>query len=330
MPALDPPTAAGSRIDARTLGVVALVVAAALIPFVASSFHLLQATMVLVYAIALLGLNILTGYNGQISLGHGAFYAIGAYVTGILLEHTGLPYWAAIPVSGLVCLIVGFLFGLPALRLEGLYLALSTFALAVATPQLLKFRGIEHWTGGVQGIYVTPPDAPFGLPLKPDQWLYLMALCIAVLLFFGAWNLLRGSTGIAITAIRDHPIAAASMGINVALYKSLTFGVSAMYTGIAGALGALVTQFVAPDSFTFLLSLSFLVGSVVGGVTSIAGAVFGAIFIQFVPNIADHISKAATGAVYGLFLLAFMAVMPTGVAGFVQLMVRKLRRSVQR
>src|SRR5512138_2404302 len=130
----------------------ALFVLAAFIPFMVSSFHLLQATMVIVYAIALLGLNILTGYNGQISLGHGAFYAIGAYTTAILLEHAGLPYWIVIPLSGFVCLVVGFLFGVPALRLEGLYLALSTFALAVATPQLLKFSPIEEWTGGVQGI----------------------------------------------------------------------------------------------------------------------------------------------------------------------------------
>jgi branched-chain amino acid transport system permease protein len=231
-----------------------------------------------------------------------------------------------VPAAGVVCLVAGFLFGLPALRLEGLYLALSTFALAVATPQLLKFRGFEPWTGGVQGIYVMPIDAPFGLPLKGDQWLYLVALAVAVVLFVLARNLLRGSTGIAITAIRDHPIAAASMGIDVALYKSLTFGVSAMYTGIAGALGALVAQFVAPDSFSFLLSLSFLVGSVIGGVNSIAGAIFGAVFIQFVPNIADQISKAATGAVYGLILIALMVVMPTGVAGFLRLVLARLRR----
>jgi branched-chain amino acid transport system permease protein len=310
----------------RIIGIAALLAAAALVPFVVGSFHLLQATMVVIYAIALLGLNILTGYNGQISLGHGAFFAIGAYVAAILLERTGIPYWATIPIAGAVCLAVGFLFGLPALRLEGLYLALSTFALAVATPQLLKFRGFEHWTGGVQGTFVPAFAAPFGLPLSWEQWLYLFALMIAALLFLLAWNLLRGATGIAITAIRDHPVAAASMGIDVALYKSLTFGVSAMVTGIAGALGALVTQFVAPDSFSFLLSLSFLVGSVIGGVASIGGAIFGAVFIQFVPNIADHFSKAATGAVYGLFLIGFMVAMPTGVAGFLGLLAKRLRR----
>src|SRR5215510_14904734 len=145
----------------RITAIGALLVIACSLPFVVSSYRLLQFTMVVIYSIALLGLNILTGYNGQISLGHGAFYAIGAYTTAILLERTGIPYWATIPIAGLICLAVGFLFGLPALRLDGHYLALSTFALAVATPQLLKFRSLETWTGGVQGTYVLSFKAPF-------------------------------------------------------------------------------------------------------------------------------------------------------------------------
>jgi len=306
--------------------VIVLLVVAAIVPFVVSSFHLLQLTMVVIYAIALLGLNILTGYNGQISLGHGAFYAVGAYTMAILIERAGMPYWAIVPIAGAVCFVVGFLFGLPALRLEGHYLALSTFALAVATPQLLKFHSLEKWTGGVQGTFVPGFDAPFGLPLHWDQWLYLFSLFIAVVLFLVAWNLLRGSTGIAITAIRDHPIAARTMGINIAMYKSLTFGVSAMYTGIAGALGALVAQFVSPDSFTIFLSLSLLVGAVIGGVASIFGAIFGALFIEFVPNFADQISKAVTWAVYGSFMIAFMYLMPNGIAGALKLLMEKLRR----
>jgi branched-chain amino acid transport system permease protein len=316
--------AAGTRL-LWIAAIAALLVLACLVPFVVSSYRLLQLTSVVVYSIALLGLNMLTGYNGQISLGHGAFFAIGAYTTAILLERTGIPYWATIPIAGAICLVVGFLFGLPALRLEGHYLALSTFALAVATPQLLKFRLLEHWTGGVQGTYVSGFKAPFGLPLAWDQWLYLMSLAFAVVLFVLARNLLRGNTGTAIIAIRDHPVAAASMGINIALYKSLTFGVSAMYTGIAGALGALVAQFVSPDSFSIFLSLGFLVGSVIGGVASISGAVFGAFFIEFVPNFADQISKAATWAVYGSFLIAFMYLMPTGVAGFLAQIWKRLR-----
>jgi branched-chain amino acid transport system permease protein len=305
---------------------VLVVAGAAVIPFIVSSFHLLQLTMVVVYTIALLGLNILTGFNGQISLGHGAFYAIGAYTTAILLEHTGIPYWATIPIAGLISLVVGFLFGLPALRLEGHYLALSTFALAVATPQLLKFRDLEAWTGGVQGTFVPSFKAPLGLPLRWDQWLYLLSVAIAAVMFLLAWNLLRGGTGRALVAIRDHPVAASSMGINLALYKSLTFGVSAMYTGIAGALGALVAQFVSPDSFSIFLSLSLLVGGVIGGITSLPGAILGAIFIEFVPNLADQISKAVTWAVYGSFMIAFMYLMPTGIAGAVLAAWKRISR----
>jgi branched-chain amino acid transport system permease protein len=278
--------------------------------------------MVLAYAIVLLGLNMLTGYNGQISLGHGAFYAIGAYTAAILMDRFGVPYWLTIPVAGAVCLVAGFLFGLPALRLEGLYLALATFALGVALPQLMKYKHLEHWTGGVQGIVIVKPDAPFGIPLNPDQWLYFFTLAITVAMFVLAVNLLRGRIGRAMIAIRDHPIAAQAMGIDIAMYKSLTFGVSAMYTGIGGALGAIAVQFVAPDSFNVFLSIAFLVGIVVGGLASVEGAIFGAIFIQFVPNLADQISKAAPWAIYGVFLIVFMYLMPRGIAGAIQTLWR--------
>jgi branched-chain amino acid transport system permease protein len=221
--------------------------------------------------------------------------------------------------------VFGFLFGLPALRLRGHYLALATFALAVAMPQLLKYKHVEQWTGGVQGIVIMKPDAPFGWKLTPDQWLYLFTLTVLVIMFALGWNLLRGRVGRAITAIRDHPMAAEAMGVNIALYKTTTFGVSALYTGVAGALGAIVVQFVAPDSFTAGLSINFLIGIVIGGVASISGAFYGALFIQFVPNFADQISKAAPWAIYGVFLLAFVYVMPTGVAGFVRLVWRRMR-----
>jgi branched-chain amino acid transport system permease protein len=305
-------------------GLVALVALAVALPFLVSNYRVFQLNMVLVYAIVLLGLNILTGYNGQISLGHGAFYAIGAYVAAILMEHFGWPYWATLPVAGAVCFISGFLFGLPALRLRGHYLALATFALAVAMPQILKYKHIEQWTGGVQGIVIIKPDPPFGLKITPDQWLYLFTLAVLIVLFVVGWNLLRGRVGRAIVAIRDHPIAADAMGVNSALFKTLTFGVSALYTGVAGALGAIVVQFVAPDSFTAGLSINFLVGIVVGGVASISGALYGALFIQFVPNFADQISKAAPWAIYGVFLLVFVYAMPTGVAGFVRMVFGKL------
>jgi len=309
----------------RWIAIGVILAAACLVPFAASNYRIFQFTLAYVYAIALLGLNMLTGYNGQISLGHGAFFAIGAYTTAVLIDQFHWPYLATFPVAAIVCLVVGFLFGLPALRLEGHYLALATFALALTTPQLLKYKLFEKWTGGVQGIVIAKPDAPFGLPLNPDQWLYFLCLAIMTLAFWVAWNLLRGRVGRAIVAIRDQPIAASTMGINTALYKSLTFGVSALYTGLAGALSAIVVQFVAPDSFNQLLSITLLVGVVVGGLASLSGAIYGAFFVQFIPNVAEEISKAAPWAIYGIFLIGFMFVMPTGIAGFLRLMLHRLR-----
>jgi branched-chain amino acid transport system permease protein len=316
----------------RIAGAVALAVVLVLLPFLVKNYRVFQFNLVLVYAIAVLGLNILTGFNGQISLGHGAFYAIGAYSAAILMEHAGWPYWATLPAAGAACFAVGFLMGFPALRLAGHYLALATFAFALAVPQLLKYNRIEQWTGGVQGIVLTKPEPPFtfrflGQPFSADRWLYFVSLAVAALMFVLAWNLLRGRVGRALVAIRDHPIAATAMGINLPLYKSLTFGVSAAYTGVAGALGGIVVAFVAPDSFPVFLSIAFLVGVVVGGLASIPGALFGAVFIQFVPNLADQISKSAPWAIYGAFLIGFMYLLPSGVMGGVhKLMARRRAR----
>jgi branched-chain amino acid transport system permease protein len=315
--------AAASGMTARRLGLAAVIAASLALPFLLSNFRLFQFTLVFVNAIALLGLNILTGYNGQISLGHSAFYALGAYTSAILIDRWSVPYALTIPVAGLLCLAAGFLFGIPALRLEGLYLALATFALSLAVPQILKY--FEHWTGGSQGIVLSKPEPPFGLPLTPDQWLYFMTLAVLLVLFWLAANLLAGRTGRAIAAIRDNPIAAQAMGIDTALYKSLTFGVSAAYTGVAGALSALAIAFVAPDAFNVFLSITFLVGIVVGGLASIPGAVFGALFIQFVPNWAQDISKAAPWAIYGVFLIVFMYVMPLGIAGSLRMLWARAR-----
>ena len=304
-------------------------IAACVLPFFISNYHVFQASMVLSYAIALVGMNILIGYSGQISLGHGAFMAIGAYTSAILMDKMNIPYWMTIPIAAFICLVVGFLFGLPALRLEGHYLALATFALAVALPQLLKFKHLEFLTGGVQGIVIMKPEPPweslFGLKLNSDRWLYFFTLAVTLLMFVIGWNLIRGRVGRALIAIRDQPIAAASMGINTPMYKSLAFGVSAMFTGVAGALSAILVAFVAPDSFTVFLSITLLVGMVIGGVTSLTGALYGAIFIQFVPNIADQISKAAPWAIYGTMLILFMYIMPTGIAGAIRLLGEKLR-----
>ncbi|MEO8039705.1 MAG: branched-chain amino acid ABC transporter permease [Betaproteobacteria bacterium] len=311
---------------ARLLAATLVIVALGILPFFLSDYRTFQFTQAVIYAIVLLGLNILTGYNGQISLGHGAFYAVGAYTAAILMDRFGVPYWATLPAAGAVCFVFGFLFGLPALRLQGHYLALATFALAVATPQLLKYNRLEEWTGGVQGIVIMKPDPPFGLSLSQDRWLYLFTLAVAVLLFVLAWNILRGRSGRALIALRDNPIAAEAMGVNGALYKSTAFGISALYTGIGGALGAIAVQFVAPDSFAVFLSISFVVGIVVGGLATLSGAIYGALFIQFVPNFADQISKAAPWAIYGAVLLVFIYLMPGGVAWMLQRLATALSR----
>ena len=306
----------------RLIVTLAVFAGALAFPFLATGYHIYQGAQVLIFAIALLGLNLLTGFNGQLSLGHGAFFAIGGYGAAILTVKLGLPYWAAIPIASLVCFGAGFLFGFPALRFGGLYLALATFALAVATPQMLAYKGFDAYTGGSQGVSLMKPRAPFGLPLSADQWLYLVCLFCAAVLYWAARNLVRGRVGRALIAIRDQPIAAETMGVNAALYKTTCFGVSALYAGVAGGLSAIAVGFVSPESFGLSLSLSFLVGIVVGGLASLGGVLFGALFIEFVPNLADQLTvnfgesaKALPGAIYGVLLILAMAGMPTGVAG---------------
>jgi branched-chain amino acid transport system permease protein len=283
-----PPAAKKSRV--RSLIGLLVLVAIVALPLMVKNFFVFQLTLAMVYAIAIMGLNLLTGFNGQFSLGHGAFYAIGAYTAAIMMEHLGIPYYWTIPAAGIICFVAGYLFGLPALRLEGIYLALATFALAIALPQILKFSPIEHWTGGVQGIVIIKPDAPFGLPINPDQWLYYFTLIVLLLSFAFAYNLVGSRTGHAIKAIRDNPIAAKAMGVNLSLYKSLTL----------------------------------FVGLVVGGVGWIPGAFFGALFILFVPHLAEGVSKGLAGAVYGIMLILLIFVMPSGAAGLLKLVFDRL------
>ena len=318
---------------AMTLGVgTSLVVLAALVvaPLLVKNFIIFQMTMLLIYAIAVLALNILTGSSGQFSLGQSAFYAVGAYTSAILMEHFGMNYALTLPMAGIICFAFGFVFGQPALRLSGVYLALATFALAVAMPQLLKLGFFEHWTGGVQGLVVTKPDAPFGLRMSQDTWLYYFTLAISVGIYVASVNLLRSRSGRAFMAIRDNEIAASAMGVNVALYKTLAFGVSAGITGVAGGLGAIAVQFVAPDGYTISLAISLFLGMVVGGVGWLPGSIVGAAFIVFVPNIAESVSKGLSGAVFGVLLFVVIFLVPHGarqVALVSQHLVGKLKRS---
>ena len=286
------------------------------IPLLSPGYMLDQYTLVVIYAIAILGLNLVTGYGGAITLGHGAFFTLGAYSCAILMMKYGWSPLAAVPVSALLCWVAGLLFGYPALRLHGLYLALGTLALAVSvTPLLKRFEGL---TGGHQGIVVDMPSAPKWLPINDTLFTYYLCLVIGVVLFAGAWLVVRGALGRSILALRDNPLVASVMSVNRARTTTLLFAMSSFYAGIAGALFGMTVGFVSPDSFPLMLSLSFFIAGVVGGLTSISGAVYGALFIQFVPTLASDIEISLSGLVYGAALIVFALLLPNGVAGGLQ------------
>jgi branched-chain amino acid transport system permease protein len=274
--------------------------------------------------------------------------ALGAYTSAILAHRYKMDYLVTIPIAGLITGIVGFLFGVPALRLSPLYLALATFALAVVTPSLIK-RPAEL-TGGVQGISLVPPDPPqfatdlYGFltstRMTSDQWIYYITLVYAFLLFWLAWNLVRHRGGRAMRAIRDGEVAASASGINIAGYKTLAFGISALYAGIAGSLFGLATSFVSPDTFPVSLSIQLLVGAVVGGLASIAGPLVGGIFAYFLPiesnqlvptltwiptQIASTVVKAGPAVSYGAVLILIMIFAPNGIVGLVTTGYGRLR-----
>jgi branched-chain amino acid transport system permease protein len=308
----------------------ALLGLAALAPLVASDFQLFRLTNILGFAIALLGINILVGYNGQISLGHGAFYGLGAYATALLVTHAGIPHWLAIPIAGATCLAAGILFGLPLMRLAPMHLAMATFAVGAVLPTVAKYKGIDQWTGGGQGMGFDVPEVPFGLALSFDQWLYLVTLATVAGAFLLAANLLHGRIGRATRAIRDQPLAAQAMGIPLVAYRAAIFGVSAMLAGIAGALAALSIRYVGPGMFGVFLSFGFLIGSAVGGIATLSGALYGAIFLQFiflaVGATAQTLDTWNLQLIYGVLLIGFLWLNPGGVAGALEECAKLYRR----
>jgi branched-chain amino acid transport system permease protein len=302
--------------------VCAVALIGALIPFFFGPYRVGQFTIVLIYAIAALGLNLLVGYNGQISLGHGAFFALGAYTAALLIEKQDVHYLLSLPAAGAVCFVAGWLFGVPALRLRGLYLALVTLGLAIATPQLIK--RFDDLTEGTQGLTVEQPSAPSWTGLADDQFLYMLSLLVAAVMFALAWNLMRGPVGRAVKAVRDGEIPASTLGVNLAKTKTRVFAISAAYAGVAGALYVLAIGFAAPEAFTLTISFAFLAAIVVGGLATISGALLGALFIEFVPVYASDVNDALTGVIYGGVLIAFMWWLPQGAAG----LAGRLRRLV--
>jgi branched-chain amino acid transport system permease protein len=323
------------KVGLEVLGFVALAALLAVMPRFISDFRAREFAIAGMYFIALLGLAILTGYSGQISLGHGAFMAIGGYTTAILsvdgvFGHEVRDLWT-IPIAGIVAGIAGLMVGVPALRLSGLYLALITFGIAVSFPQLPK--KFDGFFGGTTGKILDLVKAPFGLDATPNDWLYYLTWGIALVLLAAAWALLRGKTGRALQAIRDSEVAAASSGVNLALYKTLAFGISAFYAGVAGALYAISNAYVNPDVFPILLSIYLVVGLAVGGLGSLLGLIAGAALIYFLQNHADTVARwinhlpalevdprqpGIPSVVFGAVLIVVMLLLPTGAGGLLR------------
>ena len=326
----------------RALGIAVWVAVAAAVlfayafaPRLVSDFHSRDLAEAGIFFIAIVGLNLLTGYTGQISLGHGALMAVGGYTTAALVVHEHWRDVWTIPLAGLAAGIVGFLIGLPALRLSGLYLALATFAFAVAMPSLLKkFSGL---TGGGEGLRLLE-DAPlqvtgisgtvtiFGHSMTQNHFLYYLAWGIGLVGFVVAWLLVRGRVGRTLRAVRDSEVAAASAGINLAKAKTLSFALSGVYAGVAGSLLAIQNEIVNPLSFTFLLSILILVGTVVGGLGSLPGMVLGAFFVVYLPDLSTRLSTApgVPDFVYGAAIIVVMILLPTGAGGLLRRVARPL------
>ncbi|MBL1075315.1 branched-chain amino acid ABC transporter permease [Nocardia sp. 2] len=293
--------------------VAVLLVAACALPFQLAPFHTFQLSMAMVYAVALVGLNLLVGQTGQISLGHGAFLAIGAYTTALLIDRWDAPYLAALPVAAALTFVLGFALGIPALRLKGLYLALVTLAIAIFLVPLLK--RFESLTGGSMGLTVDKIVPPEWSGLAEDQWLYFLALGVAVLSFLIIAGVKRSRVGRALNAIRDNEVAAEIMGVRPAHYKTLAFAWSAMLAGMAGCVYTWVIAYVSPDSFATGLSITLLAGLVVGGLGSLWGPLLGGFFVMYVPSLSQDVNQAAPGVVFGLVIIAVMYLAPTGLAG---------------
>lgn len=315
--------------------VAAILVVYAFAPRLVSDFHSRDLAEAGIFFIAIVGLNLLTGYTGQISLGHGALMAVGGYTTAALMVHEHWRDVWTIPLAGLTAGVVGFLIGLPALRLSGLYLAMATFAFAVAMPSLLrKFSGL---TGGGQGLRMLE-DAPlqitglsgtvtiFGHSMTQNHFLYYLAWGIGLVGFLIAWLLVRGRVGRTFRAVRDSEVAATSAGINLAWTKTFAFAISGVYAGVAGGLLATQNQIVNPLTFTFLLSILLLVGVVVGGLGSLPGMVVGAFFVEYLPDLSTRVSSApgVPDFVYGAAIIVVMILLPTGAGGLLKRVARPL------
>ncbi len=297
-----------------TVAVVLLVAAAA--PLVSAPYVNFDRSMVLVYVVVGLGLNLLTGNTGQISLGHGFFFAVGAYLSAVLIENHGVPYLLLFPIAFVVCYGVGYLFGLPALRLHGLQLALATLGLALVTPAVIK--RFEHVTDGQAGINVTGAQAPEFTGLERDQWVYYLCLATAVVAYVVVRRLSTGRIGRSLIAIRDYEAVATTLGVPATRTKTTVFALSAALAGVGGVLYSLVVQYVGPEAFGLPLAIAFITLIVVGGLGTVPGVVFGAFFVVYVPQFTADINQSAAGITYGAALILFIFVLPYGLISLVR------------
>ncbi len=274
------------------------------------SFYLGQITVAAAYCIAIVGLNIVVGVTGQVSLAQGAFFAIGAYATAILRVRYGLSFPVALLATGVVTSLIGFVAGLPALRLRGHYLAIVTLGLSVAVvPVANRWSSL---TGGGAGLNLGQVRVPPWIGLSPEQYLYVWGVMLAAAAVVIASRVARSPLGIAMSAVRDNEIAAMGMGVDVRWVKTGAFAASAFFGGVGGGVFALSVGFVAPENFLPTLSLLLLVGVVIGGSGSVPGSILGALFVQFVPDYAAALDKHLAGVFFGAAIIVFIRFMPEG------------------
>ncbi|MFH1116495.1 MAG: branched-chain amino acid ABC transporter permease [Pseudomonadota bacterium] len=275
---------------------------------------------------AAMGLNILTGLTGQISLGHAAFVALGAYTSAILATKMGFPFWLTIPAGGLVAALFGILLGFPCLRLKGLYLAMATMSFGVVVEYMVTH--LESITAGVRGISVPPPTI-FGFPLSDPGRLFYLIIFVVAVLTIAATNISRTRVGRAFVAIRDRDVAAEAMGVNLTRYKVMAFAISSFYGGVAGALYSYSTGYLHPENFTLMLSVEYIAMIIIGGLGSVLGSIFGAVFLTVVPDVIKETAEFLGQipflharydeewniAAFGLLIMLFLIVEPTGLNG---------------
>jgi len=284
-----------------------------LLPLLLPNFLLMQVSTALTFALAILGLNLLLGFAGQVCLAQGALFACGAYTTAILVAQGGWPALATLPVAAIVTALAGIVIGLPALRLGGLQLAIVTFGVAVLTPQLiLKF---DRLTRGVTGITFDPPAPPTWLPLGPDLWLYALCVVATAVCTVLALRMTRGDSGRALQALRDNPLVATSLGVDLVRTRLAAFAISSAFAGLGGGLFAILNGYVSPQSFLAGRSIEILIGAIVGGIGSVSGAFLGALFVVFVPEWTAELSPALGGLIYGVCLIVLMLVARDGLVG---------------